>query len=80
MNVRNAPEFLRSLAQNDYMIDSKYLPAGVALNAIADLVEAQGKALDMAQYELVTLNPRLSQPYRSSVEAVIAHLKTLTTV
>ena len=32
-------EFLRSLAQNDYMIDTNYLYAGKRLNAIASRLE-----------------------------------------
>jgi len=31
---------LREIAQNDYMIDNKFLPTGKDLNRIADAIEA----------------------------------------
>ena len=34
--MANEPEFLRSLAQNDYMIDQHFLDDGKRLNEIAD--------------------------------------------
>lgn len=32
-------DFLRSLAQNDYMIDNHYLPSGHTLHQIADHID-----------------------------------------
>jgi chromosome segregation ATPase len=37
--LRLMAEYLRAVAQNDYMIDSHYLPTGVRLNEIADEIE-----------------------------------------
>ena len=37
--------FLRYLAQNDYMIDSNFLPEGANLNIVADRVEHTNKLL-----------------------------------
>lgn len=35
----SAAEFLRSLAQNDYMVDQYFLPEGERLNALADALD-----------------------------------------
>ena len=37
----NDATFLRSLAQNDYMIDQHYLPDGERLNRLADTLEGK---------------------------------------
>jgi hypothetical protein len=39
MNRPEVAQLLRSIAQNDYMIDGYYLPSGVILNRVADYLE-----------------------------------------
>lgn len=38
--MNNMAEMLRSIAQNDYMIDTEYLPTGKDLLEAADYIEA----------------------------------------
>jgi hypothetical protein len=52
-------EFLRHLAQNDYMIDQYFTRAGVRLLEIADKIESQNRSIppDIAQDLVITTNP-----------------------
>jgi hypothetical protein len=50
--VNEDAEFLRSLAQNEYMIDQHFLPTGVRLNQIADAIDEFDEALTQIKEEV----------------------------
>ena len=53
------------------IIDGKYYEDGSSSAKLAEVIAELVPALESCQYELITLNPRLTPQYRKSVEACI---------
>lgn len=56
MNDFNPAEELRRIAQNDYMIDTKFLPDGKLLNDIADRYEGLLGEIKLLTNDCITMD------------------------